>query len=139
MTTNHITRLDDALIHPGRADMHVELGLVDKKMTTDLFCVVFKPMEGDVALPENARLGDNKKVHEAARIRAEEAKRVDGLANKIAAKVLELRFSPAEILSLLTWYRQLPGEAINNVEMWMMRICEQRRQSRLLSVNLSQT
>jgi hypothetical protein len=31
-------------------DKKVELGLADKKMTADLFCVIFKPMEGDVAL-----------------------------------------------------------------------------------------
>jgi mitochondrial chaperone BCS1 len=54
MTTNHITRLDKALIRPGRVDKKVELGLADKKMTADLFCVVFKPIEGDVALLKNA-------------------------------------------------------------------------------------
>ena len=54
MTTNHITHLNKALIRPGRVDKKVELGLADKKMTADLFCVVFKPIEGDVALLKNA-------------------------------------------------------------------------------------
>jgi mitochondrial chaperone BCS1 len=53
MTPNHITGLDEALIQPGRVDK-VNLGLADKKMTTDLFCVVFKPVEGDVAPLKNA-------------------------------------------------------------------------------------
>jgi hypothetical protein len=35
-------------------DKKVELGLADKKMTADLFCVVFKLIEGDVALLKNA-------------------------------------------------------------------------------------
>jgi chaperone BCS1 len=48
MTTNYIERLDEALIRPGRVDKKVELGLADKQMTADLFCVVFKPVEGDV-------------------------------------------------------------------------------------------
>jgi chaperone BCS1 len=54
MTTNHITRLDKALIRPGRVDKKVELGLTNNKMTADLFCLVFKPIEGDVAFTKDA-------------------------------------------------------------------------------------
>jgi ATP-dependent 26S proteasome regulatory subunit len=54
MTTNHITRFDEALIQPSRVDKKVELRLANKKMTADLFYVVFKPIEGDVALLKNA-------------------------------------------------------------------------------------
>jgi chaperone BCS1 len=54
MTTNHITRLDEALIRPGRVDKRVELGLADNKMIADLFCLVFKPVQGDVAPAEDA-------------------------------------------------------------------------------------
>ncbi len=48
MTTNHIERLDEVLIRPGRVDRKVELGVADKKMTANLFSVVFKPVEVDV-------------------------------------------------------------------------------------------
>ena len=71
MTTNHITRLDEALIRPGRVDKKVELGLADNEMTADIFRLVFKPVKGDVALPEDDALpkdvqpGENRKVHEA--------------------------------------------------------------------------
>ncbi|RNF36075.1 AAA family ATPase [Paracoccus methylarcula] len=37
MTTNHFERLDPALIRPGRADMHVELGLVGASAARALF------------------------------------------------------------------------------------------------------
>jgi len=47
MTTNHITRLDKALIRPGRVDKIVELGLADNEMTANLFCLVFKPVQED--------------------------------------------------------------------------------------------
>jgi chaperone BCS1 len=63
MTTNHITRLDEALIRPGRVDKKVKLGLADNKMTADLFCLVFKPVEGDVAFTEDAQSGENRKIH----------------------------------------------------------------------------
>jgi chaperone BCS1 len=65
-TTNHITRLDGALIRPGRVDKKVELGLADNIITADLFYLVFKPVQEDVTLPEDAQSGDNTKVHKAA-------------------------------------------------------------------------
>ncbi|SIT02042.1 chaperone BCS1 [Paracoccus saliphilus] len=37
MTTNHLERLDPALIRPGRADVHVELGLVGANTARALF------------------------------------------------------------------------------------------------------
>jgi chaperone BCS1 len=54
MTTNYITRLDKALIRPGRVNKKVKLRLADKKMTADLFCHVFKLVQEAVALPKNA-------------------------------------------------------------------------------------
>jgi chaperone BCS1 len=54
ITTNHITHFNKALIRLSCIDKKVELRLADKKMTADLFCVVFKPIEGDVALLKNA-------------------------------------------------------------------------------------
>lgn len=83
MTSNHLTRLDDALVRPGRVDQKVELGLTDKKMTADLFCVVFKPVEGDVHLSKNAQ---------CARSQEAEVKRVERLANEFAARVPELNY-----------------------------------------------
>ncbi|OWP06252.1 hypothetical protein B2J93_2490 [Marssonina coronariae] len=60
MTTNHITRLNEALIRPGRIDKKVELRLADNKMTADLFCLVFKPVEGDVTFTEDAQIAVTK-------------------------------------------------------------------------------
>jgi chaperone BCS1 len=122
MTTNHITRLDKALIRPGRVDKKVELGLADEEMTADIFRLVFKPVLGDVALPEDTALregaqpGENRKVHEAAASQREEAERVERLAKEFAAKVPELKFSPAETISFLLEYKKSPEEAIDNVE-----------------------
>jgi len=120
MTTNHITRLDEALIRPGRVDKKVELGLADKKMTADLFCLVFKPMEGDIAPTKDAQsdvlVGEDEKAPEAARSQEAEVERVERLAEEFAAKVPELKFSPAEILSFLLEHRKSPREAIGGVE-----------------------
>ena len=100
-------------VRPGRVDKKVEFGLADKKMTADLFCLVFKPVEGDVAPAKNAQsdvlVGDDRKVHEAARSQREEVRRVEQLAEEFAARVPELKFSPAEILSC---FRQKPDRTI---------------------------
>jgi mitochondrial chaperone BCS1 len=47
-------------------DRKVKLGLADNKITISLFYLVFKPVEGDVALLEDAETGENRKVHKAA-------------------------------------------------------------------------
>jgi chaperone BCS1 len=52
------------------------------------------------------------------------------LAEEFAARVSELEFSLAEILSFLLEYRQSPGEAIDNVEAWTMRIREERKKAK---------
>jgi mitochondrial chaperone BCS1 len=41
MTTNHLERLDPALIRPGRADVHLELGLVGAGAAAQLFARFF--------------------------------------------------------------------------------------------------
>lgn len=57
MTTNHIDRLDPALIRPGRADVHVELGHVGARPARDLFLRFF-PGETEHADRFVAELGD---------------------------------------------------------------------------------
>lgn len=120
MTTNHISHLDDALIRPGRVDKKVELGLADKRMTSDLFCLVFKPVAGDIAPLEATQsevlVGEYGKATEAARSQREDVERVEQLAKEFAAKVPELKFSPAGVLSFLLKYKQSPEAAIDNVE-----------------------
>jgi chaperone BCS1 len=116
MTTNHITRLDEALIRPGRVDQKVELGPANNKMTAGLFCLVFKPVQGDVAPAEDTQPGNNGNVYEAAENQREEAERVERLAKVFAAKVPELKFSPAEIFEFLLGHRKSPEEAIDDVE-----------------------
>ena len=59
MTTNHKDKLDPALIRPGRADVHTELGLVNAATARRLFDRFFP---NDMALGEQfeARLGSQK-------------------------------------------------------------------------------
>ena len=56
MTTNHPERLDPALIRPGRADVHVELGPVGAETAAQLFLRFF-PGEDGLAMEFRDRLG----------------------------------------------------------------------------------
>lgn len=52
MTTNHIEKLDKALIRPGRVDMIVKFDRSDRGMTAAIFRAIYAPLEGDdVAVP----------------------------------------------------------------------------------------
>ncbi|MGJ8626394.1 MAG: AAA family ATPase [Sulfitobacter sp.] len=65
MTTNHKEKLDPALIHPGRADVHTELGLVSAATARRLFERFF-PRERDLAGVFEQRLGNQR--HSPAQI-----------------------------------------------------------------------
>ncbi|KAK4034439.1 putative mitochondrial chaperone BCS1-B [Parachaetomium inaequale] len=49
MTTNHIEKLDKALIRPGRVDMIVKFDRADSSMTSQIFRAIYAPLEGDDA------------------------------------------------------------------------------------------
>ncbi|KAH8704294.1 BCS1 N terminal-domain-containing protein [Phaeosphaeriaceae sp. PMI808] len=133
MTTNHIERLDGALIRPGRADMKIEFQLADEDMVARLFCFVYDPelgkcVEGtnlksvDDSSPEKSFEGDDTDKEEVV-----EDDEILEQAKEFAAKVPRLEFSPAEIMSLLLANKQSPRQAINNVDVWMETIREERK------------
>lgn len=51
MTTNHIEKLDAALLRPGRIDMTISFGYSDRTTIMDLFRAIYAPLEGDFRTP----------------------------------------------------------------------------------------
>jgi len=113
MTTNHVERLDAALIRPGRVDMKLELGYTNRDINARLFCSVFML---DDNLPEGSRRGDEDTLRK--------------LMTKFADKIPEHEFSPAEIQSFLLEYKRSPHMAVDNVQDWVVRTREGKRQMR---------
>lgn len=57
MTTNHVDRLDPALIRPGRVDLIEELGDADEGMARELFGRFYSPStESEVSIQENLEM-----------------------------------------------------------------------------------
>lgn len=111
MTTNHAERLDAALIRPGRVDIKLELGYTNKDINARLFCALFMR---DDTLPDGSRQGDEATLRK--------------LMTEFANKMPEQEFSPAEIQSFLLEYRRSPHMAVENVQEWVVRTREAKRQ-----------
>lgn len=111
MTTNHVERLDAALIRAGRVDMKVELGLANRDISARLF--------SSMLLLDNAP--DEEKG-------AEDKIPLEKLATEFAAMVPEQEFSPADIQLFLLEHRGSPYMAVQNVQGWIARIREEKEQ-----------
>jgi chaperone BCS1 len=120
MSTNHVERLDDALIRPGRVDMTLELGLTNRDINTRIFRAIFMR---DNTSP------DRKPIEDEAML----AK----LAGEFA-KVPEQEFSQADIQLFLLKYRESPHMAVEHVEEWVMKTREGKRQIKRADSGMSE-
>ncbi|KAH8161438.1 hypothetical protein CIB48_g6805 [Xylaria polymorpha] len=121
MTTNHVEKLDKALIRPGRVDMIVEFGLADDYMTTNIFKNIFAYLEGDDGPEVNqyAMLSPDERkaaMDEKAKERAVHDANIDELAKAFAAKVPAHEFSPAELQGHLMKNKHSPQKAVDTAE-----------------------
>ncbi|KAF2175648.1 hypothetical protein K469DRAFT_723860 [Zopfia rhizophila CBS 207.26] len=99
MTTNHIKRLDPALIRPSRVDMK-KTNVHDNESER----ILYQPGEEGV-------VEDYELLH---------------LRQEFIAKVPKLEFSPAKILSFLLANKHSPHHAIANIAAWIEKLKEER-------------
>ncbi|KAI8092164.1 P-loop containing nucleoside triphosphate hydrolase protein [Gilbertella persicaria] len=90
MTTNHIDRLDDALIRPGRIDVRIHFGHATRNQAHELFTKFYPGLPRDSTLP-----------------------------SEFASKVPENTFSMAHLQGFLMGHKQKPKEAVELVSNWI--------------------
>ncbi|KAL6791216.1 BCS1 N terminal domain-containing protein [Trichoderma sp. SZMC 28013] len=143
MTTNHIEKLDKALIRPGRVDMIVPFSLADKTMTESIFRAIYAPFESEISSNELA-LGsksgtstpkrvepDEEAKQRWARQHAEISERIEVLSLQFATKIPEFEFSPAEIQGLLLKYKRSPEDAIDAADAWVIQTRKDKKEKEL--------
>lgn len=137
MTTNHMEKLDKALIRPGRVDMIVHFGRADRDMIAAIFKAIYAPLEGDgdttdlkikktpgggassaAAGPTDEKAAAAAKAKEEAR-RAETTARVAELAIQFADNIPAHEFSPAELQGYLMKHKRDAEAAVAGAEEWV--------------------
>ncbi|KAI1484372.1 BCS1 N terminal-domain-containing protein [Biscogniauxia mediterranea] len=135
MTTNHIDKLDRALIRPGRVDMMVKFSLADAEMTSAVFRAIFAYLEGDDELnfSQNGSpsLESPETLEERARKREAYDAEINALAEEFAAKIPALEFSPAELQGLLLRHKHNPRAAVENAQGFVEQTRKDRREKEL--------
>ncbi|KAK1713608.1 LOW QUALITY PROTEIN: BCS1 N terminal-domain-containing protein [Colletotrichum lupini] len=134
MTTNHVEKLDKALIRPGRVDQIVKFTLADGEIIGAIFRAIYAPLEGDEdiaaqPLQEHKQLiGDaleddddekKKKLAEQAAARtAEIVAAVEALSETFVARIPAHEFSPAEIQGYLMKHKRSAEAAVAGAAEW---------------------
>jgi chaperone BCS1 len=152
MTTNHLEKLDKALIRPGRVDLIVKFDRADKSMTSQIFKAIYAPLEGDEATlsptspaapsftllksaasrltPEDEKRRADADA-QAALEKQETIARVDELAAQFAAAIPEHEFSPAEIQGWLLKNKRDPERAVSGAEQWVVEARKEKKEKEL--------
>jgi chaperone BCS1 len=136
MTTNHVEKLDKALIRPGRVDMIVEFGLADNFMTRNIFRNIFAYLEGDDDTEPDLYLtldSDERKaaMDKKAKERAARDAKIEELADAFAVKIPAHEFSPAELQGHLMKHKHDPQAAVNTAEEFVVKTRKDHREKEL--------
>ncbi|TVY90410.1 putative mitochondrial chaperone [Lachnellula willkommii] len=148
MTTNHIEKLDEALIRPGRVDMMIKFDLASHEMLTTIFRAIFATLEGDIPTPKSAgaiirtpsknyaleeklRLEkDRKEEEEMAEMLKRKEKKVKKLGMEFAGLVPAMAFSPAEIQGYLLKNKRDPEAAVRGAAEWVVTMESDKRKKK---------
>ncbi|CAI6100521.1 unnamed protein product [Clonostachys chloroleuca] len=107
MTTNHPRKLDAALTRPGRVDKKISFQLASRTVAKEIYCFMFG-QAGDV----DTQPGPNEKIRNQG--------------EEFAAKIPELKFSPAEVMAYLQQYWDSPASAIEHCREWVDDLIQEK-------------
>ncbi|KAL1964803.1 hypothetical protein VTN77DRAFT_6305 [Rasamsonia byssochlamydoides] len=158
MTTNHIEKLDPALLRPGRVDMMIAFGYSDRVTIRDLFLAIYAPLEGDLpaARVKNGFAAPDKSHHKPTPSRSGSHSsrsswsslsssssspsssssetlpktEIVALAEQFASLIPSGEFTPAEIQGYLLRHKREPEVAIAGAEAWIRVIREEKEKAK---------
>ena len=129
MTTNAPETLDDALVRPGRIDMHVHFDLPSWVEIRELFLSMYSEMVEKSCDGVQEVKGTEKQKSEmepvpAANSKAEESKsfstqQMQEMANRFAEALPEGKFNLAEIQGFMLGYKRDPAKACERIGAWV--------------------
>ena len=136
MTTNHVEKLDPALIRPGRVDMKVEFSLASQNQVRQLFVRMYSPDSEDSSqFLDKPSLASDMDFREKAKktnespltppstpkesVEEEDDKDLDQIAADFAGCIPEKTFTPAEIQGFLLTRKKEPKRALKEVKEWI--------------------
>ncbi|KAH0556038.1 hypothetical protein GP486_006020 [Trichoglossum hirsutum] len=152
MTTNHIEKLDNALLRPGRVDMTIGFGNADTATIGGLFRAIYTQLEGDIptrqtetdesatekpkAVPRDPEKSNGvvptpksatpsfftENIHHHGLSDAE----VTSLAAEFASAIPNEEFTPAEVQGYLLKHKSRPGVAVEGAAAWVEMLREEK-------------
>ncbi|KAK1672916.1 BCS1 N terminal-domain-containing protein [Colletotrichum godetiae] len=148
MTTNHVEKLDKALIRPGRVDQIVKFTLADGEIIGAIFRAIYAPLEGDediIAQPPVQQLRsdtittttddneDEKKklAAQAAARTAEIVAAVEALSETFVSRIPAHEFSPAEIQGYLMKHKRSASAAVAGAAEWVTETRKEKKDKEL--------
>jgi mitochondrial chaperone BCS1 len=155
MTTNVPESLDEALIRPGRVDLQVKFTNATRGQAQELFIRMYEADQGrrqhvtngqaKTNVVANGKLGKEATGQPILDPEAQDAMQtgdldisVDDLpefAKQFADKILDGRFSPAEIQGYLLKRKKHPRKAVDDADKWVEALVQQKdSKSKILQV-----
>jgi mitochondrial chaperone BCS1 len=132
MTTNHMERLDAALLRPGRVDLIVHFKHADFAMIRGLFMAIYSTLEiektqkkesskpamnGSAQTPTTSN-GSPRRLRTSFQ-HGKTQTEIAEMAEKFAAKLPADSFTPAEIQGYLLKHKTDPERALGELEIWI--------------------
>lgn len=143
MTTNHIEKLDAALLRPGRVDMSIAFNYSDTATIKDLYLAIYGDLEGEIRRREqgtpklrNTSLGEKRKRPVSLRHGLPNEK-VKQLATEFASLVPGGEFSPAEIQGYLLRHKHEPEKAVGCGKEWVQNMRKEHEKKKAGSKEIS--